>query len=58
MKNVTCDFWGMTFGEDMNPCILNSLELIRDKGLPILKKKSLIIRKSKFADVLNVVISL
>ena len=49
------DIWGMRFQEDENPIIHCTLELIRDKGLPILKKKALLIRHTKFADVLETI---
>lgn len=49
------DVWGMTFRGDMNPCIFNALELVRDKGLPILKKKSVIIRNVRFTDALEII---
>lgn len=47
------DIWGMKFQKDENPTLHCTLELIRDKGLPILKKKALLIRNSGFADVLK-----
>ena len=49
------DVWGMTFKRDENPYRLYSLELIRDKGLPILKKKSIQITNIGFANALKAV---
>lgn len=47
------DVWGIEFGENVDPCLFNSLELIRDRGLPILKKKCVKIRNSQFADAIK-----
>lgn len=49
------DVWGMRFREEENPILHCTLELIRDKGLPILKKKALLIRNAGFANVLKTI---
>ena len=49
------DVWGMTFEYNENPYRLYSLELIRDKGLPILKKKSIQITNAGFDNALKAV---
>lgn len=49
------DIWGMKFKENENPFLLYSLELIRDKGLPVLKKKCLLIRNLGFSNTLEAV---
>lgn len=49
------DVWGMVFEHDVNPYRMFSLELIRDKGLPILKKKCIQITNPGFANSLKAV---
>ncbi len=49
------DVWGMTFQENENPFLSCSLELIRDKSFPLLKKKSLLIRNAGFENAFNAV---
>lgn len=49
------DVWGMVFKYNENPYRLYSLELIRDKGLPILKKKSIQITNAGFDNALKAV---
>ncbi len=50
------DVWGMVFEGNKNPYLYYSLELIRDKKSPILKKKSLLITNKGFANALEAVI--
>ena len=49
------DVWGMTFKKDENPYRQYSLELIRDKGLPVLKKKSIQITNYGFDNAIKAV---
>lgn len=49
------DVWGMTFEYNENPYRLYSLELIRDRGLPILKKKSIQITNAGFDNAIKAV---
>ena len=49
------DVFGLTFGDNEIAYYLYSYELIRDKILPVLKKKSLLIRNVGFADVLKAI---
>ena len=49
------DAWGMTFKGSENPYLDYSLELIRDKKFPVLKKKSLLITNWGFANALKAV---
>ena len=49
------DIWGMVFAGTENPYLFYSLELVQDKGLPILKKKSLVIQNGGFANALKAV---
>lgn len=49
------DVWGMDFKDRQNPLYIRSLELVRDMGLPVLKKKSLSISNYKFENVLKTV---
>lgn len=55
VSKALTDIWGITFEANMNPCTFAFLELIRDRGLPILKKKSIIIRNRRFAEVLKAI---
>ncbi|HBV81252.1 MAG TPA: hypothetical protein DEB74_00340 [Lachnospiraceae bacterium] len=50
------DVWGMVFEGNENPYLDYSLELIRDKKFPILKKKSVLITNKGFANALEAVI--
>lgn len=47
------DVWGLTFAYNENPYRLYGLELIRDKKLPILKKKALLVSNAGFANTLQ-----
>lgn len=49
------DVFGLTFGDNEIAYYLYSYELIRDKILPILKKKSLLIRNAGFANTLKAI---
>lgn len=49
------DAWGMVFEGSENPYLEYSLELIRDKQFPVLKKKSLLITNRGFANALKAV---
>lgn len=49
------DVWGMIFKENQNPTFYHALELIRDKGLPILKKKIFMICNRRFENAMNAV---
>lgn len=49
------DVWGMVFEYNENPYRLYSLELIRDRGLPVLKKKSIQITNAGFENALKAV---
>lgn len=49
------DVWGMVFKGSENPYLDYSLELIRDKKFPILKKKSLLITNRGFSNALKAV---
>ena len=49
------DVWGMTFKGSENPYLDYSLELVRDKEFPILKKKSLLITNKGFANAIKAV---
>lgn len=55
ISKTLSDIWGMEFKENENPTISYSLELIRDKGLPILKKKSLLICNRRFENAMDAV---
>lgn len=49
------DIWGMKFKRNENPYYLYSWELISDNGLPVLKKKCLLIRNAGFANTLKAI---
>lgn len=49
------DVWGMVFEYNENPYRLYSLELIRDKGFPVLKKKSIQITNAGFDNAIKAV---
>lgn len=55
ISKTLSDIWGIEFKENENPTINYSLELIRDKGLPVLKKKSLLICNHGFENAMNAV---
>lgn len=49
------DLYGLIFAENEIPFLLYSHEMIRDNKLPILKKKSLLIRNKGFENALNAI---
>lgn len=49
------DVWGLKFKYNENPTFYYSLDLIKDNGLPILKKKTLLISDKRFRNALQAV---